>query len=145
MGKDVRGLVMYENEKNKVLDLTIDGQNTTAYLFFSDLCIDLSDIARQAIVFPMSFDKMHQMMWKKILTAVEEARGDKRYSSVFTRIEVGKGYFVLRNRMTQMISFIYNRWYTEEERRESENKREYKSIYSSSNWRIGGQDNYFGN
>lgn len=144
MDNKVRGMVMYESDKNKVMELTIDGQNTTAYLFFSDLCIDLSDIARQAITFPMSFDKMHQMMWRKILIAVEEARSDKKYSTVFTRIENGKGYSVLRGRMTQMISFIYNRWYTEEERKESEKIRD-KSIYSSSNWRTGGQDNYFGN
>lgn len=145
MSERPKGMVMYENDKNIVVDLHLNGNQTTAFIDFSGLRIDLSDIAVQAVLSPMSFDKMHQLMWKRIVDAVNKIKGERKYSSVFTRLEVGSGYAVLRNRMTYMVSFIYNRYYTHDERKESERKHEHKNIYTSIDWRIGGQDYDFRN
>jgi hypothetical protein len=144
MERKLKGMVMYENDKDIVVNLHINGDKTTAYMYFCGLQIDLSSVAQQAISFPMSFDKMHQLMGKKIIDALEEAKNNHKYSAVFTRIDNGSGRIVLRNRMTQIVSFIYYRWYTDEQRKESERKHEYKSFYSNLDWRIGGQNYYIG-
>jgi len=142
MERKVRGMIIYENDKDVVVDLHISESETRAFVFFCGLQIDLSIIAHQAINFPMSFEKMHQLMWKKISNALEDAKNNREYAAVFTRIEVGSGKTVLRNRMTQIVSFIYNRWYTDDDRKESEKKNDHKDNYSNLDWRIGGQDYY---
>ena len=139
------GVIMYDEKNRVVTRLNGGGKKLIAYIEFSDIQFDFSDIIRSVLNKPISYDKLMDTCWKRILSEIELVKSNPKYAAIFTRIEVGRGLQTMRSRLTQIVQFVYDFWYESHVRYEFE--RERNEIYHNSNFnrRINRQNYYFGN
>ena len=131
-----KGIAMYDERNRKVLDLCYDKKKgAQAIIWFAGVPIDVSTVVDSFVRYPCSYSKMSRDTWKAIIKEVEYQKQTNKSSGIFTRLENGDGYKVLRNRMNYMLNVVYNNWYTSEVINEFEKNGFSEFRYDSSYYR----------
>jgi hypothetical protein len=126
---EYQGLIGYDEKDNVTIDVYYHDNKFYAFLHFSGVRIDLSHLVSDFMYTAHPYPKMSHLMWKEIIRVVEIEKV-KKHNTIFTRLEAGSGYKILRHRMSQIIDVIYNRWYTPQQRKEME-KRKHEQYYDT--------------
>lgn len=123
------GFVLYD-DKGIVARLNGRGKKVVAYIQFAGLRIDISNAVEDALASPMTYEKLRDNCWKKIMKRIDQSKDNPLYSSILTRLSVGNGENTLRNRMNQIVNAVYYNWYTVDERIRLEQEKYDKNYYS---------------
>ena len=140
--KEHVGVALYDDKHRIVSRLNGSGSKTIAYIQFDNLRIDFGDIIDSVLNKPISYTRLYDLCWNRILDEINLVKNDPVYASVFTRIEIGSGHTTMKNRMSNILTFVYDFWYDSEIRKELEVDRYANSVRTRFNRRIDRQDYY---
>jgi len=139
------GIVLFDEKNRVVARLNGGSKKIIAFVEFSDMRFDLSDIILQALNSPISYTRLMELCWKRIQNEIQLVKNNPKFAAIFTRIEVGRGLQTMRSRLSQIVDFVYNFWYDSDTQWNFERERYENNYRSSLNRRIDRQNYYFGN